>query len=200
MEHGAVEPFVIEINQDRAIRRISYRHEPSRCPFMMSDTALQFIIIVNCSSINRNVNALRTPLLGSLCRCGYLPFKSTVSVTQSNDTRMHFTGKGTGAGMIMSSMGPVGIAIGVTIDEDIGKTVVDVNIAKLADSTFQLLSQRHPQQQSLNPYLVEYFFESAQGVDNAVVPKIISDMHVGERETRRRVVPVFRMATGRDKR
>lgn len=47
-----------------------------------------------------------------------------VNVSVDGQDRIRFSGKGAGAGMmLMSSMGPAGIAIGVAIDEGIGKDI-----------------------------------------------------------------------------
>lgn len=50
--------------------------------------------------------------------------KSPINVEFSSPKHIRFQGKGAGAGMaLMSSMGPVGIAIGVAIDEGIAKDI-----------------------------------------------------------------------------
>jgi len=47
-----------------------------------------------------------------------------LNISVSDPDRMRFYGKGAGAGMMLtSSMGPMGIAIGVAIDEGIGKDI-----------------------------------------------------------------------------
>lgn len=47
-----------------------------------------------------------------------------VSLVVSEDARLRFSGKGAGAGMmLMSSMGPAGIAVGIAIDEGIAKEI-----------------------------------------------------------------------------
>lgn len=58
--------------------------------------------------------------------CTSLIFRSeSITVTRySSPDRISFQGKGAGAGMaLMSSMGPVGIALGVAIDEGIAKDI-----------------------------------------------------------------------------
>lgn len=122
------------------------------------------------------------------------PNEYAVSVTLPEDSRMHFSGKGAGAGMmLMSSMGAMGIAIGVAIDEgiakDIGNAAAGVNIAALAEKECQQAAQQR--QQHLDIQLLEYGFETApglSGVDDPVVPKIIADIRVGEAESQRWVV------------
>lgn len=65
-------------------------------------------------------------LLASVCfglmgGCATAPPPVDITIT---DDRVRFHGKGAGAGMmLMSSMGPMGIAIGVAIDEGIGKDI-----------------------------------------------------------------------------
>ncbi len=59
--------------------------------------------------------------------CAHVP---SVDVSVTEPDRIRFQGKGAGAGMmLMSSMGSMGIAIGIAIDEGIGK---DIN--KTADA------------------------------------------------------------------
>ena len=66
-----------------------------------------------------------------------------VSVIKPEPNRIRFSGKGAGAGMmLMSSMGPSGIAIGVAIDEGIGKdiektaTINNINFADFISENF----------------------------------------------------------------
>lgn len=50
--------------------------------------------------------------------------QTNITVNWSEPDRLRFSGKGSGAGMmLMSSMGPAGIAVGVAIDEGIGKEI-----------------------------------------------------------------------------
>jgi len=61
-----------------------------------------------------------------LSACSSLPFSfsSPVEITYSSPDRISFQGKGAGAGIaLMSTMGPVGIALGVAIDEGIAKDI-----------------------------------------------------------------------------
>jgi hypothetical protein len=52
------------------------------------------------------------------------PNAPNIHVTYAEDFRIRFSGKGAGAGMmLMGSMGPMGIAIGVAIDEGIAKDI-----------------------------------------------------------------------------
>lgn len=58
--------------------------------------------------------------------CSSLSFFSStpVEIVYSSPDRISFQGKGAGAGIaLMSSMGPVGIALGVAIDEGIAKDI-----------------------------------------------------------------------------
>jgi len=56
--------------------------------------------------------------------------QAAVLVSIENQDRIRFTGKGAGAGMMMSaSMGAMGIAIGVAIDEGIAKEIHESFIA-----------------------------------------------------------------------
>ncbi|XOV78397.1 MAG: hypothetical protein ACFHVJ_15805 [Aestuariibacter sp.] len=51
----------------------------------------------------------------------------SIDVQYPEQNRIRFSGKGSGAGMmLMSSMGPMGVAVGVAIDEGIGKDIQSV--------------------------------------------------------------------------
>jgi hypothetical protein len=63
-----------------------------------------------------------------------------ISISIKDQDRIRFSGKGAGAGMMMSSsMGAMGIAIGVAIDEGIGKDIHEAFVAEGGD--FSLLIQ-----------------------------------------------------------
>lgn len=69
--------------------------------------------------------------------------KRSVEITFEEPVRARFSGKGAGAGMMMmSSMGPMGIAIGVAIDEGIGKDIQasmdaeGISVESLIESVF----------------------------------------------------------------
>lgn len=71
-------------------------------------------------------NILLMPMALVLSACSSLPFSfnDAVEISYSSPDRISFQGKGAGAGMaLMSSMGPVSIAIGVAIDEGIAKDI-----------------------------------------------------------------------------
>jgi hypothetical protein len=64
--------------------------------------------------------------------------KTLVEIVYSSPDRISFQGKGAGAGIaLMSSMGPVGIAIGVAIDEGIAKDIRDT--AKEGSVDFKII-------------------------------------------------------------
>lgn len=66
--------------------------------------------------------------------------KTPVEIFYNSPDRISFQGKGAGAGIaLMSSMGPVGIAIGVAIDEGIAKDIRET--AKAGDVDFKTLLQ-----------------------------------------------------------
>ena len=63
-------------------------------------------------------------LLNSACTTLGFQSQTPVEIHYSSPDRISFQGKGAGAGMaLMSSMGPIGIAIGVAIDEGIAKDI-----------------------------------------------------------------------------
>lgn len=77
-------------------------------------------------------------LILTLAGCSSLTAKDAqVKVDFKQPIRIHFSGKGAGAGMmLMSAMGPMGVAIGVAIDEGIAK-----DIQSAFDATGAELSQ-----------------------------------------------------------
>lgn len=85
-------------------------------------------------------------LLCLLAACSSLPTTRHVPYTLTIDDplRVRFQGKGAGAGMMLSStMGPMGVAIGVAIDEGIAKDIQAVmdkagcNLGALVDQSFE---------------------------------------------------------------
>ena len=83
----------------------------------------------------------------SLTACSNINNKSPVldvSVSVEEPDKTRFSGKGAGAGMmLMSSMGPMGIAIGVAIDEGIGKDIdavykqAGLNVSEIVKTAFE---------------------------------------------------------------
>jgi len=74
----------------------------------------------------RTYIVLLSVILGLVACAQKPPQPSTIVVTSTvtDPDRIRFQGKGAGAGMMLSgSMGPMGIAIGVAIDEGIGKEI-----------------------------------------------------------------------------
>jgi hypothetical protein len=60
-----------------------------------------------------------------LTSCAELP-QPVNPINVENNSRLHFSGKGAGAGMMLSaSMGAVGTAIGIAIDEGIAKKIAE---------------------------------------------------------------------------
>jgi len=63
-------------------------------------------------------------LFNTSCSSSFLFSQDSVEITYRSPDRISFQGKGAGAGMaLMSTMGPVGIALGVAIDEGIAKDI-----------------------------------------------------------------------------
>lgn len=97
---------------------------------------------------------LTISLLAQLMACsvgGIQPANNEkISLHFSEPNRIQFQGKGAGAGIaLMSTMGPVGIALGVAIDEGIAKDIRKAIIEEKADvlgylkiQTADLLSQK----------------------------------------------------------
>jgi hypothetical protein len=72
------------------------------------------------------VMAMTIVMALAISACSSLPFSfnNSIEITYSSPDRISFQGKGAGAGIaLMSTMGPVGIALGVAIDEGIAKDI-----------------------------------------------------------------------------
>lgn len=105
-----------------------------------------------------------------LSACTNLP-STNISITEPDRIRFH--GKGAGAGvMLMSSMGPMGIAIGVAIDEGIGKDIDQAAKASGFDVQ-QLLLQHLPAKHNITAITIErYGFVLRSGKDDPAAPQL----------------------------
>lgn len=101
---------------------------------------------------------------------------STLDVISPDPDRIRFQGKGAGAGMVlMSSMGPMGIAIGVAIDEGIAKDIDSAaresgfDIKNILVRTFQVAGIGS----KLNTLTIQrYGFISRSGDNDPVAPQL----------------------------
>lgn len=127
-----------------------------------------------------------------LIACTQGPVKSTnnltVSIIMPESHRITFSGKGAAAGMMLSSsMGPMGVAIGIAIDEGIAKEIhqiaesANLNFARLLEES--LIQQASQTGISLNFsdkkddvdyifHVKQYGFLSQSGKDDPVAAKI----------------------------
>lgn len=124
------------------------------------------------------------------CSSGHVkaPLASS-SIVVDNDHRMRFSGKGAGAGMMMSaSMGPVGIAIGVAIDEGIAKQIGEAAAAAGVDipSVLRNALARQPQRQ-ITYHLDEYGFRLSTGGAEDIVDPVIPYFTLTDTDTGTRV-------------
>lgn len=128
--------------------------------------------------------------LMSACATKTTQFHSQVQVSITDQDRIRFSGKGAGAGAMMAaSMGPMGVAIGVAIDEGIAKDIQDAFIAscgnfqrivedvtrrKLNDHCVEATATTPLCQsgQVLNVTVYHYGFISASGDDDPVQPEL----------------------------
>jgi hypothetical protein len=77
-------------------------------------TAIPFFCIAACSSVSPSTS----------------PVDKVLNIKLSEPYKIHFQGKVVGAGIaLMSSMGPIGMAIGVAIDEGISKQITQTQLA-----------------------------------------------------------------------
>jgi hypothetical protein len=149
---------------------------------------------VKSISRNRIFVRLRTYLISifllTLCitstGCSSLSFlsQSPVEIHYSSPDRISFQGKGAGAGIaLMSSMGPVGIAIGVAIDEGIAKDIRDT--AKVGGVDFKaMLKQAIPSIDSLKDAgrieVTKYGFVIKNGSKDYVASEVHIYVHQGK--------------------
>jgi len=86
--------------------------------------------------------------------------QTSISVSIENQDRVRFSGKGAGAGMMMSaSMGAMGIAIGVAIDEGIAKEINESFVAAGGDFSALIISKT-------NTWLSEFCRSSEQELNS----------------------------------
>lgn len=109
------------------------------------------------------------------CAIRYQP-ASTLNITLPDPDRIRFQGKGAGAGMmLMSSMGPMGIAIGVAIDEGISKEIDGAARESGFDikNIFGLAFQKIGSGNSVNTLTIErYGFITRFGDDDPVAAQL----------------------------
>ncbi len=118
------------------------------------------------------------------------PERLQLDIGVTEPDRIRFAGKGAGAGMmLMSSMGPMGIAIGVAIDEGIGKEIDESARVQEFDIRTILSEQIQQQWQSLedpskakalNLTIKRYGFITQPGDNDPVAPQL--HITVGEKE------------------
>lgn len=89
-------------------------------------------------------------LVASSCSFIEEPRKIVFAVNSQESSAIRFEGKGAAAGVMMSSsMGPMGVAIGVAIDEGIAKDIrgvldsVGCRVDKVVENSFQAISRNH---------------------------------------------------------
>ena len=132
---------------------------------------------------NCKVPALAFLFLLSACSTGLYKSESEISVQIDEPNRMRFSGKGAGAGMMLSSsMGPMGIAIGVAIDEGIGKELDETareggfSIEELTTSAFQNSNK------NLSIRVLRYGYVLARGdyPEDSVMPELILEIEIAE--------------------
>lgn len=103
--------------------------------------------------------------------------QTEISFTDPN--RLRFSGKGTGAGMMMmSSMGSMGIAIGVAIDEGIGKdiqqTAIDdgIDIPRLITQTLMDALSQASDSAPIALVVDRYGFKTTRGEGDPVIAEL----------------------------
>lgn len=129
----------------------------------------------------KNLATLLIVLFFSFSLSGCSIFNQALSpniiVNLPPEHRMHFSGKGAGAGMMMAaSMGPMGIAIGVAIDEGIAKDIgraaneAGVDVAGIVLSAFE--NAFVGRAETLEIAVVEYGFVTQPGVEGVEDPVV----------------------------
>ena len=95
--------------------------------------------------------------------------------------RIRFSGKGAGAGMMLSgTMGAMGVAVGVAIDEGIGKEIevtarsVNIDIKEIIEEAFHNVGQNY-ENKSVNKVVItikRYGFVTSSGAGDPVLPQL----------------------------
>ena len=128
---------------------------------------------------------------------------AAIKVTIVDQDRIRFSGKGAGAGMmLMSSMGAMGIAIGVAIDEGIGKEIQDSfvtsggHFSAMVEAETRAWLNTYCQQsanqiaalckaeQALELNIYRYGFVTTSGEEDPVTPELDMSFVIEGKETR----------------
>ena len=144
---------------------------------------------------------MRNILVSSLCCLSFLLTGCTftkkeeptnIQISIKEPERLRFSGKGAAAGVMMSSsMGAMGIAIGVAIDEGIAKDI-ESNAIKAGFNFKHLLKQallrKYPLKQkaieNINVTVERYAFKIHQGKNDPVIPEIILTIKLSNESVR----------------
>lgn len=124
------------------------------------------------------------------CASFFNPTPQEVNVTLPDPNRISFQGKGAGAGMaLMSTMGPMGIALGVAIDEGIAKDLrksaetVGFDIQKVISQAVLESSQEQWEVDPANEITADlevriklYGFKTTGGADDATSAEIEAEL------------------------
>jgi hypothetical protein len=119
----------------------------------------------------------------ALSSCSLLTIKNTTpNVVLGEDAKFTYSGRGAGAGVaLMSTMGPVGIAVGVAIDEGIRKdleasaTSAGFNLSELVGNT---LASSEGAAQSIT--IIEYGMKDIRGSDDLMAPYLVYQLSTEE--------------------
>jgi hypothetical protein len=127
------------------------------------------------------VYSLALCIVSSIGGCTLSSSEHTQNVTVSFEQpdRLRFSGKGSSAGIMMSSLGTMGVAIGIAIDEGIGKEIA--HTAKQAPLDLnRTLSNGILQQFSIQQFtypvkvhIERYGFKSVPGEGDSVMAELI---------------------------
>lgn len=123
-----------------------------------------------------------------LFSCVQTPPPLEVTTTVEEPNRIRFSGKGAGAGMMLSgSMGPMGIAIGVAIDEGISKDIDEtakhglVNLPAIFEQKLQqfLTQQNIAKNKAVTMHISRYGFITQSGDNDPVSAELKATIHIG---------------------
>ena len=138
---------------------------------------------------------LLTMALTALVNCAYtnntIEQSPTVLTAIEEPHKIQFTGKGSGAGMMLSgTMGPMGIAIGIAIDEGISNEInrsankAGFDIQQLVKENFiQTQAKTYPPKSIINIHIKQYGFTLKPGQDDPVLPEWVIDLSVDQGST-----------------
>jgi len=161
----------------------------------MKNNFYKFTNYMSLLGNNKNIrhSLVFIPLLWAVVGCSMLsPAPINIEYQNPDPDRVRFKGKGAGAGMMLSSsMGAMGIAVGVAIDEGIGKDINEtalshnVNFNHLFKTSLQQYIQSTPELNHVRKVKINmerYGFKTASGENDPVKVEIKATILIDDKQ------------------